>query len=103
MKMKLSEQYNLVNLTNRSADLVFKRVERFLEENEDFCHCEECVLDLIAFTLNHVSPIYETSLLAPLQPNRARIKKVQVEIDLALQAGLKRVTENPHHEVSVTR
>ena len=101
--MNLSEQYNLANLINKSADLVFKQVERFLEENEDFCQCEECVLDLIAFILNRITPVYETSLLATLKPNRAKIKKVQVEIDLALQAGVKRVTENPHHEISVTK
>jgi hypothetical protein len=101
--MKLLEQYDLTNLINRSAEMVFERVEHFLEGDEDFCHCDLCVLDLIAFTLNHVTPVYETSLLASLQPNKTEINKIMAEIDLALQAGVKRITENPHHDVSVTR
>lgn len=96
--MKISERYSLENLKNRSLDLVFEQVEKLLDERDDFCHCQECVLDLIAYTLNRVTPLYGTSLLGPLHPNREKEKKVQIEIDLAINAGIKRITARPHHE-----
>lgn len=96
--MKVSERYSLENLINRSADMVFKRIEELLDERDDFCQCNDCVLDLIAYTLNRVTPLYGTSLLGPLHPNRAKEKKLQIEIDLAFKAGIKRITERPHHE-----
>ncbi|UCF97567.1 MAG: late competence development ComFB family protein [Spirochaetaceae bacterium] len=96
--MSLYDFYNLDNLRNRSAEIVYGRIERFLEQHEDFCHCEQCVLDLLAYVLNHVTPMYGTSLLDPLSPNPDREKKIDVEIDLALKAGSKRVAAHPNHD-----
>ena len=96
--MKISERYNIENLKNRSAEIVLNKLETVLEKTDDFCHCEECVLDLIAYTLNHVTPLYGTSLLGPLHPNKEKEKKVEIEIDLAMKAGIKKITEHPHHE-----
>jgi competence protein ComFB len=97
--MSLSDYYNLDNLRNRSAEIVHERVEEFLKRNKEFCHCEQCVLDLLAYVLNHVTPMYGTSLLDPLSPNPERQKKLAIEIDLALKAGEKRVSEHPNHDL----
>jgi len=78
--MKLNKVYNLENLKNRSAELVFARVEKLLEENNELCQCEDCVLDLIAYTLNHVTPLYGTSLIDPLHPNRGKEKKYRLRL-----------------------
>ncbi len=96
--MKILERYSFEHLINRSADMVFERIEELLDERDDFCQCNDCVLDLIAYTLNRVTPLYGTSLLGPLHPNREKEKKVQIEIDLAIKAGIKRITQHPHHE-----
>lgn len=96
--MSLTDYYDLSYLRNRSAEMVFARIESFLEERQDFCHCEQCVLDLLAYVLNHVTPMYGTSLLDPFRPNPAREKKIAIEIDLALTAGAKRVSEHPNHD-----
>jgi len=96
--MKILERYSFEHLINRSADMVFERIEELLDVRDDFCHCQECVLDLIAYTLNRVTPLYGTSLLGSLHPNRKKEKKVQIEIDLAINAGIKRIIEHPHHE-----
>ncbi len=61
------------------------------------CTCEECVMDLVAWTLNHVTPRYYTSLLSPLIPDKTLEHKVRVQIDLAIAAGLKRLKKHPHH------
>ena len=95
--MKISERYNIDNLRNRSAEMVLAKLETILEKKKNFCHCEECVLDLIAYTLNHVTPLYGTSLLGPLHPRKDKEKKVEIEIDLALKAGIEKITRHPHH------
>ena len=83
-------------MRNRSEELVFKKIEELMEEREDICGCESCVLDLIAYTLNQVTPLYGASLLGPLHSNKEG--KIQEEIDEAVEDGLKRIAENPHHE-----
>ncbi len=94
--MKNLKRYNLEQVRNRSEYLVFKKIEELLEEKEDICGCESCVLDLTAYTLNHVTPMYGTSLLGPLHSNKEG--KIREEIDEAVGEGLKRIAENPHHE-----
>ena len=95
--MVLQEKYALEKIRNESAELVYERIEALLEDTGDFCGCEICVLDLAAFVLNRITPKYSTSLLGNLHPLQAKIKKQQVELDLAIQAGLKRLREHPHH------
>ncbi len=95
--MKLRDRYNVDAIGNRSHELVCEAVER-LVETEAMCTCEECVMDLLAWTLNHVTPRYYTSLLSPLNPDPALEHKVRVEIELAIASGLKRLKAHPHHE-----
>jgi competence protein ComFB len=95
--MKLKERYNLDNLGNRSQELVFESIARLIDSRSDMCTCDECVTDLVAWTLNHVTPRYYTSLLAPLNPDPGRERQLRVQIDLALAAGLKKLKEHPHH------
>jgi competence protein ComFB len=96
--MKLSERYNLDSIGNRSQELVYEAVERLAMDGTEMCPCEECVMDLVAWTLNHVTPRYYTSLLSPLNPDPLQEKKVRVEVELAIASGLKRLRAHPHHE-----
>ena len=96
--MKLNERYNLESIGNRSEQIVWEAVGRLVEEGTALCTCEECVLDLVAWTLNHVTPQYYTSLLTPLNPDPAREHKLRVEVELAIASGLKKLKAHPHHE-----
>jgi competence protein ComFB len=96
--MALEDRYNFDTIRNLTAEAVYGRVDRLLSEREDVCSCQTCVLDLVAYALNHVTPRYQTSLLGSLHPDNVREKKMEVEIDLALQAGVKRLREHAHHE-----
>ncbi|HVO39688.1 MAG TPA: late competence development ComFB family protein [Spirochaetia bacterium] len=95
--MKLSERYNMDNMRNRAEEMVFEAIERTIGEDPEMCTCEECVLDLAAWTLNHVTPRYYISLLAPLRENQDARRKAQVEIELAINAGKKKLKKHPHH------
>jgi competence protein ComFB len=98
--MKLDETYDLESIGNRSEQIVHEAIGRLVEEGTALCTCQECVLDLVAWTLNHVTPQYYTSLLTPLNPDAARERRVRVEVDLAIASGLKRLKAHPHHEQS---
>ena len=95
--MSLADFYHLEYLRNRTAEMVYRRVEQFLQEHGEFCRCEQCVLDLLAYMLNHVDPMYGTSLLDPFEPDSAKEQRVRIQIDLALKAGARKVTEIPNH------
>jgi len=95
--MKLSERYDLQKLGNRTEELVFDAIARLIEGGADVCTCEECVLDLAAWALNHVTPRYYTSLLAPLNPRPDAERRMHVGIELAIASGLERLRRHPHH------
>jgi competence protein ComFB len=95
--MKLTDRYNLDAIANRSQELVHAAVARLLEDGTEVCRCPECVADLVAWTLNHVTPRYATSLLAAIAPDEKLERRIGLEIDLALRAGLKRLRQHPHH------
>lgn len=93
----VSKTYDLDALRNRAMELVLARIDGLIADGRLPCSCEQCVLDLVAYTLNHVTPLYGTSLLEPLEPNPARTRKVGIEIELALAEGLGRVRAHPKH------
>lgn len=95
--MKLAERYNLDNMKNRAEEMVFEAIEKQINKGGDMCACEECILDLAAWTLNHVKPGYYTSLLAPLTPRPESERAMRVEIELALASGTKKLKNHPHH------
>jgi hypothetical protein len=95
--MALQDSYNLETIRNKAAEMVHARVQELLGGRPEVCRCQTCVLDLVAFMLNRVSPCYSVSLLGDLHPDRRKENRMLVEIDLALQAGLKRLQEHPHH------
>jgi competence protein ComFB len=95
--MKLGERYNLESIGNRSREIVYTAIERLVAEGTALCTCEDCVMDLVAWTLNHVTPRYFTSLLAPLNVDQSLENKMRVEVDLAIASGLKRLKAHPHH------
>ena len=96
--MRIAEYYNLENLRRTSEDLVLERIGKLLDERSDICKCEQCVLDLVAYVMNNVSPYYGTSLLGSFDPTQARIKRLKGEIEVALRQGLRKVSRNPNHD-----
>jgi competence protein ComFB len=101
--MKLNERYDMENMKNRAEEMVFQAIEKEIEKGGEACTCEECVLDLAAYALNHVRPRYYTSLLAPLTPRREADRKMQVELELAIASGLKKLKSHRHHEREAQR
>ncbi len=90
--------YGLDMIRNRTAETVWERVQLLLREDSLPCSCPSCVADLVAFALNRVTPRYTTSILGDLHPDAAQSRRTRLEIDLAIEAGLRRLEAHPHHD-----
>jgi competence protein ComFB len=66
--MAFRDEYDFDQLANEAENLVISELERqlALAENADVCLSEECVLDMAAYALNHVPPMYRATLLGRL-------------------------------------
>ena len=96
--MNVAARYNLENLQNRGMEMVLKATGSFLDAHPgSSAGCEQCVFDLLAFTLNHVTPLYGTSLLGSLSGKSRLLQKVEIEIEIAIDEGAKRIARHPSH------
>ncbi|MFW5643035.1 MAG: late competence development ComFB family protein, partial [Alkalispirochaeta sp.] len=65
--MKLEEIYSFEELTNEAERFVVEELGRQLEDAGDsVCRSPECILDMAAYALNHVTPMYRVNLLGRL-------------------------------------
>jgi competence protein ComFB len=96
--MSLREQYDFDSLVNEAERLVIEEISRQLPANPDLCTCEECVLDIAAFALNHVSPRYRASLLGSIYAVRESDAGYQREVGRAVSDAIRRIRANPSHD-----
>lgn len=68
--MNLLDIYTFEDLTNEAERLVLDEMGRQLDafEDQSFIN-EESVLDMAAYALNHISPMYRVNLLGRLYAN----------------------------------
>lgn len=93
--MALQDQYDLSELTNDSERLVFGELERQLSEaGPGVSRSQECVLDMAAYALNHVRPLYRANLLGRIY-TQAPDEERRAEVASAVKDAIRVVTENP--------
>lgn len=65
--MDLTTMYSFDELTNEAERLVIEELGRQLGEVDSAgCRAEDCVLDMAAYALNHVRPMYRVNLMGRL-------------------------------------
>ncbi len=65
--MDLTTAYSFDDLTNEAERLVIEELGRQLEDAGDAaCADEDCILDIAAYALNHVRPMYRVNLMGRL-------------------------------------
>ncbi len=94
--MALKDQYNFDYLENEAENMVVEELERQLafEENAGVCRTEECVLDMAAYALNHVPPLYRATLLGRVYKPELD-EKHHGEVRDAVAEAIRVVKENP--------
>jgi competence protein ComFB len=97
--MGLRNEYNFENLVNESENLVIDEMERqlALKRNRDNCRCEDCILDIAAFALNALLPLYRVSLMGTLYAENAKRTPYVEDVKKAVAAAILKVKANPSH------
>lgn len=94
--MSLRDQYDFEHLVNEAEHLVETELERQLSlpDNGDVCMSEDCILDMAAYALNHVPPLYRATLLGRIYATELD-QKYHDKIETAVSAAIDRVRQNP--------
>lgn len=94
--MAFRDEYDFDQLENEAENLVIAELARqlALAENGDVCRTEECVLDIAAYALNHVPPMYRANLLGRLYA--AELDQAHRDtVAQAVREAIKTVRQNP--------
>lgn len=94
--MDLRKQFDLDDLINEAERLVIDEVGRRLEEpeNRDLLEKEDYVRDIVAYSLNHVRPMYRANLLGRLYAKSVDTEEVE-EVQAAVSEAIRKIRENP--------
>lgn len=97
--MEFREKYDFGILVNEAERLVEEELGRRLAELDDpgICVCEDCVLDMAAFALNALKPVYRVSLLGTMYAH-ALDESYTAQVKLAVDAAIQKVHANPAHD-----
>jgi competence protein ComFB len=96
--MSIRDDYNFEFLVNEAERLVLDQLEVQLEgQNESTCVCQDCVLDMAAFALNKVKPLYRVSLMGNLYAKALEGSEYEAEIAEAVEQAIRKVATNPSH------
>jgi len=98
--MGIRDDYDFSVLINEAERMVTDELERQLAEKADpkICVCQDCVLDMAAFALNTLKPIYRVSLLGTMYAHAMDEGSYKKEVAKAVAAAINKVSANPSHD-----
>jgi len=98
--MALMDSYNFELLKNEAEQLVLVELEKQIaDQGDDFCRCNECVVDMAAMALNAIKPLYRFSLLGTLYAAQAMNEQSYAEsVKQAVAQAIEKVHGNPAHD-----
>lgn len=93
--MDLESTYSFDELTNEAERLVITELGRQLEEldSAQACFNEECIMDIAAYALNHVRPLYRVNLLGRLYAQSLR-EEHHKEIRNAVREAIEKISKD---------
>ena len=99
--MDLRAHYDFEKLVNESENLVISELEHQLamKKNQHLCRCEDCILDIAAFALNSLLPLYRVSLMGTVYAENAKRSPYADDVRKAVAAAILKVKANPSHEM----
>jgi competence protein ComFB len=99
--MSIRDDYDFSVLVNEAERMVTDELERRLAELADpsICLCQDCVLDMAAFALNSLKPVYRVSLLGTMYAQAIEEDSgYSREVRGVVDAAIKKVHANPGHD-----
>ncbi len=107
MVEKKQEDFNLdkdrlrEELHNYTEDFVLEKMEEILKNKEDFddfCTCENCLLDIASYTLNRIPAKYIASPRGSLHAKLIEFEhQVNVDIVSVVTRAIRIISKNPRH------
>lgn len=96
--MGLKDEYNFDTLVNEAEHLVLSELERQMARTPGLCTCQDCVLDMAAYALNKVKPVYRVSLLGSVYARSGTGAEQARQIMSAVREAIEKVKANPSHD-----
>jgi competence protein ComFB len=98
--MGIRDDYDFGVLVNEAERMVTDELERRLAERADpsICVCQDCVLDMAAFALNSLKPVYRVSLLGTMYAQAMDESAYAKGVREAVDAAISKVHTNPGHD-----
>jgi competence protein ComFB len=86
-------------LKNEAEQIVLTELEHQLKARPNYiCVCKECLLDVMALTLNSIKPLYRVSLMGKIYTGMAMEEKAYAAyIREAVFRAIEKVHKNPFH------
>ena len=96
--MAFADMYEFDSLVNEAERMVILELETQLKGAVGVCTCQDCVLDMAAFALNNVKPVYRVSLMGSVYARSAAGAQAAQGIARAVRDAISRVKANPSHD-----
>jgi competence protein ComFB len=99
--MGIRDDYDFSVLVNEAERMVTDELERALAEKADpsICLCQDCVLDMAAFALNALKPVYRVSLLGTMYAQAIdEDSGYSHEVRSMVDVAIRKVHANPAHD-----
>lgn len=107
MANKKNNEFNLNkeklqnNLHNYTEDFVLEKMEEILKDKDDFddfCTCDNCLLDITSYTLNRIPAKYIASPQGSLHAKLIEFEhQVNVDIVSVVTRAIRIISKNPRH------
>lgn len=99
--MAFRDEYNFTHLVNEVENLIINETEQQLnlEENNDICRCQDCVLDIVAYALNQVPPVYRCTYSGRLYAQALYLEENKyATYRNAVKIAIDKIRNNPSHD-----
>ena len=94
--MGLREEYDFSRIRNETKRLVIEELERQLTDS-NVCRCEDCILDIVTYSLNKLKPYYQVSLIGSLYVNAIETSDYSQQVKRVVREGMEKIKTNPAH------
>jgi competence protein ComFB len=98
--MEFRQKHDFSLLKNEAENMVVEELGQKLESDEfkDVCACQDCVLDMAAYALNHIKPIYRVSLLGSMYAQSMNEGAYNKEVSRSVDEAIRKIHANPSHD-----
>jgi competence protein ComFB len=93
-------RYDFSILANEGERMVIQELGARIDSGEypGICTCQDCVLDMAAYALNKLKPLYRVSLLGSLYTQSMDGGDYGRQVAEAVEEAIARISQNPSHD-----